>query len=81
MQNSLLTLNTSIYPDGKVGVGTFAGDSDFDNFTVTGEEGIGAGISRLIPVFGYERTEACNESPGLDYYAILAKQGACVAYA
>ncbi len=65
--DQILTLNTSIYPDGKVGVGTFAGDCDFDNFTVTGEEGIGAGISRLIPVFGYERTEACNEGPENPY--------------
>lgn len=59
----VLSLGASIYPDGKVGVGTYAGDCDFDNVTVTGEEGRGTGIARLIPIFGYERTEACDEGP------------------
>jgi hypothetical protein len=59
----VLSTGTSLFPDGKVGVGSYAGDCDFDNFTVTGEEGIGNGNARLMPVFGYERTEACNEGP------------------
>ncbi len=57
------TIPTSIFPDGKAGVGSFAGTCRFDNFTVNGEEGIGLGTTRLLPVFGYERTEGCNEGP------------------
>jgi hypothetical protein len=60
---ALPAVPTSISPDGKVGVGTFAADCDFDNFTVTGAEGIGNGVAKYIPVFGYERTEGCNEGP------------------
>lgn len=54
---------TGIVPDGKVGVGTFSADCDFDNVTVSGTEGTGTGFANLIPVFGYERTEGCNEGP------------------
>jgi Domain of unknown function (DUF5010)/Carbohydrate binding module (family 35) len=59
-------ITTSIYPDGKIGVGTFNGDCDFDNVVVVGEAGLGNGgtsNAKLIPVFGYERTEACDEGP------------------
>lgn len=59
----ILVVPTGIAPDGKVGVGTLAGDCDFDNFKVSGVEGIGANQAKLIPVFGYERTEACDEGP------------------
>lgn len=61
--DQVLSLSTSIYPDGKVAVGTYAADCEFTNFTVTGNEGIGSGTARLIPILGYERTEACNEGP------------------
>jgi Domain of unknown function (DUF5010)/Carbohydrate binding module (family 35) len=57
------TQAVGISPDGKVGVSANGGDCDFDNYKVTGVEGIGDGIANLIPVFGYERTEACNEGP------------------
>ncbi|MGH7904204.1 MAG: DUF5010 domain-containing protein [Candidatus Dormibacteraceae bacterium] len=59
----ILSLGTNIYPDGKIGVGTYAADCEFTNVAVSGSEGVGSGTARLIPVFGYERTEACNEGP------------------
>lgn len=61
--DQILSISTSIYPDGKVGLGTYAADCEFANFTVTGNQGVGNGTARLIPLFGYERTEACNEGP------------------
>jgi hypothetical protein len=57
------SVTTRIFPDGKVGLGAYRGDCDFDNVTVSGTQGVGNGTANLIPVFGYERTEACNEGP------------------
>ena len=56
-------ISTYIYPDGKIGLGSYDGDCDFDNISITGEEGVGNGSSLLIPIFGYERTEGCDEGP------------------
>lgn len=61
--DTVLSINPNIKPDGSIGVGSYAGTCDFDNVTVTGEEGIGDGVTKLLPVLGYERTQACNEGP------------------
>lgn len=61
---NILALNVGGFlPDGKIGIGAYGGGCEFDNVRVTGEEGIGAGASAIIPIFGYERTEACDEGP------------------
>ncbi len=65
--DQILSLGTSISPDGKIGVGAFDGGCAFDNVAVTGNEGVGNGTAKLMPIFGYERTEACGEGPDNPY--------------